>query len=210
MHWDQTSDSCYFFLFSCGRLHSALLDGSNKVWTLTNWGRPFRLSSPILADPDYKPKQVECGWGFSSMLTHSGDVFVWWPLDGVMGRTVQQKMRDMDSEGNMRAFPTQEGIIPCIPWDLDMLPTRLPAMPSLPDISNADNTSKFQNIELIQIAAFDQHIIGLTNYGHVLKYGGLHSETDAANGQWEYVSLQLILKCEYRLSALLSFRYLAK
>lgn len=144
------------------------------------------------------------------MLTHSGDVFVWWPLDGVMGGTVQQKMRDMDSEGNMRAFPTQEGTIPCIPWDLDMLPTRLPAIPSLPDISNADNTSKFQNVELIQIAAFDQHVIGLTNYGHVLKYGGLHSETDAANGQWEYVSFQLILKCEYRLSALLSFRYLAK
>lgn len=124
------------------------------------------------------------------MLTQSGDVFVWWPSSGVMGDTVQQKMRDMDSEGDKKALPSQDGIIPCVTWDLDIMPTRLPALPSLPNLSNAktENTSKSQTVQLIQIAGFDQHIIGLTDHGHVLKYGGLHSETDAPNGRWEYVS----------------------
>ncbi|KAF9482577.1 RCC1/BLIP-II [Pholiota conissans] len=172
---------------SCGRLHSSCLDRENKVWTFTNWGRPFRLSTSILHDPDYTPKQIECGWGFSSMLTRSGEVFVWWPFNGAMGETVQQKMRDMDSEGGKRALPSKDGLIPCVTWDLDMMPIRLPTLPDLPELSGTDMTSK--NIELIQIAAFDQHIVGLTNRGHVLKYGGLEDETTAPNGRWEYLPL---------------------
>ncbi|KAF8202318.1 regulator of chromosome condensation 1/beta-lactamase-inhibitor protein II [Pholiota molesta] len=175
---------------SCGRLHSSCLDGENKVWTFTNWGRPFKLSATILEDPDYTPKQIECGWGFSSMLTRSGEVFVWWPFDGTMGRAIQQKMRDMDSEGGKRALPSKDGVIPCVTWDLDIMPIRLPAIPDLPELSDTDTeVSKSQNIELIQIAAFDQHIIGLTNRGHVLKYGGLHDDTAAPNGRWEYLPL---------------------
>jgi SCF-associated factor 1 len=41
---------------------------------------------------------------------------------------------------------------------------------------------------LIQIAAFDNNVVGLTNQGHVLKYGSLHSEVEVPNGRWEYVS----------------------
>ncbi|KAF8966329.1 regulator of chromosome condensation 1/beta-lactamase-inhibitor protein II [Flammula alnicola] len=172
---------------SCGRLHSSCLDRTNKIWTFTNWGRPFRLSSKILNDPDYAPKQIECGWTFSSLLTKSGDVFVWWPFAGVMGEFVEQKMRDMDGEGDKRALARNDGVIPCIAWDLDIMPTRLPSIPSLPELPNTGNTPKSQNVELIQIAAFDQHIVGLTNRGHVLKYGALHDETGVPNGRWEYL-----------------------
>lgn len=145
------------------------------------------------------------------MLTRSGEVFVWWPFDGAMGRAVQQKMRDMDSEGGKRALPSKDGLIPCVTWDLDIIPIRLPAIPDLPELSDTDpDVSKSQNIELIQIAAFDQHIIGLTNRGHVLKYGGLHDDTATPNGRWEYVSSLQINNVCMNCSYLSSFRYLAK
>ncbi|KAJ3510836.1 hypothetical protein NLJ89_g4452 [Agrocybe chaxingu] len=171
---------------SCGRLHSSFLDSTNKIWTLTNWGRPFWLSSQILSDPDYAPKQIECGWAFSSLLTKSGDVFVWWPFSGAMGTLVAEKMNDMDKEGGKKAAAVY-GTIPCVPWDIDMVPTRLPSIPVLPEIQNTGIEEKSEDIRLIQIAAFDNHIVGLTNYGHVLKFGALHDETGVPHGRWEYL-----------------------
>uniref|UniRef100_A0A8H8CHF2 Uncharacterized protein n=1 Tax=Psilocybe cubensis TaxID=181762 RepID=A0A8H8CHF2_PSICU len=170
---------------SCGRLHSSFLDRTNKIWTCTNWGRPFWLSSPILTDPDYAPKQVECGWMFSSLLTKSGAVFVWWPFSGSMGEAIQQKMEEMNSEGDKKAYATEDNLIPCIPWGVDIMPTRLPPIPTLPELANTTNTNTMT--ELIQIAAFDNHIVGLTNYGHVLKYGSLHDESGVPFGRWEYL-----------------------
>ncbi|PPQ78400.1 hypothetical protein CVT25_011623 [Psilocybe cyanescens] len=172
---------------SCGRLHSSFLDRTNKIWTCTTWGRPFWLSSPILSDPDYTPKQIECGWAFSSLLTKSGDVFVWWPFTGSMGEAIEQKMRDMDSEGEKRAYATENNVIPCISWGLDVMPTRLPPIPPLPELPNTGNAKKPTTTELIQIAAFDNHIVGLTNGGHVLKYGSLHDESGVSLGRWEYL-----------------------
>ncbi|KDR80661.1 hypothetical protein GALMADRAFT_241020 [Galerina marginata CBS 339.88] len=173
---------------SCGRLHSSCLDRTNKIWTFTNWDRPFCLSSPILSDPEYAPKQIECGWTFSSLLTKSGDVFVWWPFGGSMGQAVEQKMRDMDQETDTRAYATTDSkTIHCKTWDLDMVPTRLPQLPALPELPDIGDVNNAQHITLIQIAAFDNHIVGLTNRGHVLKYGSLHDETGVPHGRWEYL-----------------------
>ncbi|KAF8906225.1 regulator of chromosome condensation 1/beta-lactamase-inhibitor protein II [Gymnopilus junonius] len=172
---------------SCGRVHSSCLDSANKIWTFTNWGRPFRLSSPILSDPEYAPKQIECGWTFSSLLTKSGHVFIWWPFAGSMGEVIEQKMQEMDSEGDKRVYAAQGDIIPCVPWDLDITPTRLPPIPTLPDLPNTGDTEKSNAAQLVQIAGFDNHIVGLTNHGHVLKYGSLHDETGVPHGRWEYL-----------------------
>jgi SCF-associated factor 1 len=167
---------------SCGRLHSSCLDTDNKIWTFTNWGRPFYLSSPILTDADYSPKQIECGWMFSSILTKSGDVFVWWPFDGLLGRFVQEKMREMDNQSDTMAHPDGT-TIPCVPWGMNLPPTRLTPIPSdLPDLPNNGVQEEGLKPRLIQIAAFADHIVGLTNLGHVLKIA-------SRNGHWEYVNL---------------------
>lgn len=105
-----------------------------------------------------------------------------------MGGIVAQKMRDMDAEGDKKAQASVEYIIPCVPWDMEEMPARLPAIPSLPELPHSGNTSHPDDIQLIQIAAFEAHIIGLTNRGHVLKFGPLHNESGALNGRWEYVS----------------------
>lgn len=182
-------------VYSCGRLHSSCLDNTNKIWTFTSWGRPFWLSSPILRDPDFVPKQIECGWAFSSLLTKYGDVFVWWPFSGSMDVAIEQKMRDMDNEGNKKALARKDGTIPCTTWDLDITPIRLPSIPSLPELLNTGNPKTSQITELVQIAAFDRHIIGLTNYGHVLKFGSLDDENSVSHGRWEYVRFSLPRRC---------------
>lgn len=104
-----------------------------------------------------------------------------------MGEAIAQKMRDMDGEGDNKILATEDGTIPCTPWDLDINPTRLPSIPSLPDLLNTGNPKTSKTTELVQIAAFDNHIVGLTNYGHVLKFGSLNDENGASQGRWEYL-----------------------
>lgn len=113
-----------------------------------------------------------------------------------MREAIEQKMREMDSDGDKRAYTTEENIIPCITWDLDIIPTRLPPIPALPDLPNTGDT-KSDPTQLIQIAGLDNHIVGLTNHGHVLKYGSLHDETGVPHGRWEYVGLHYKAKMVY-------------
>ncbi|KAF9006072.1 regulator of chromosome condensation 1/beta-lactamase-inhibitor protein II [Cyathus striatus] len=172
---------------SCGRLHSSCLDAERKVWTFINWGRPFYLSSPLLTNHDSIPSQVECGWSFSSVLTVSGDVFVWWPLSGRMHNRIQQKFETMNLDGDKKAPSTPNREISCVTWKLDMDPVRLPSIPTLPELSSTGNRSDKRYPQLVKIAALDRNIIGLTNEGHVLQFGGLDNETSASQGRWEYL-----------------------
>ncbi|TFK39864.1 regulator of chromosome condensation 1/beta-lactamase-inhibitor protein II [Crucibulum laeve] len=171
---------------SCGRLHSSCLDQKNRIWTFTNWGRPFYLSSNLLTDPNLAPLQVECGWGFSSLLTKSGDVFVWWPFSGAMGEAVEAKNNEMDQVGDKKATLTADGVIPCIPWDVNIAPFRLPSIPILPELPSTGKEQK-PLPQLIQIAGFDRHIVGLTDNGHVLKFGPLDNIERAGHASWEYL-----------------------
>lgn len=109
-----------------------------------------------------------------------------------MGEILNQKMREMDAEGEKKAQASAQHVIPCVPWDMEEMPARLPPIPSMPELPDTGNTSHSDDIQLIQIAAFDQHIIGLTNRGHVLKFGPLHNESGVVGGRWEYVSLTSI------------------
>lgn len=182
---------------SCGRLHSTLLDAEGYSWTLLSWGRPFRLVSPLLdcSTPDSTPSQVECGWSFSAILTQAGDVFVFWPFHSTtgpagptMGRVIVQKNHTMDEERDKQAHLTVNGIIPCVTWDLEMDPTRLPVLPNLPVLLN-ESKEMDEHTRLIKIAGLDNCIVGLTNKGHVLKFDNLRDENSVSRGNWEYVSI---------------------
>jgi SCF-associated factor 1 len=99
---------------------------------------------------------------------------------------ILEAQEEMNLQEN-KVNATKEGVIPCVTWDLNFEPTRLPAIPPLPDLLHTGEQKSTELTQLIQIAAFDNHIVGLTNHGHVLKYGALHAETGAIQGRWDYV-----------------------
>ena len=188
---------------SCGRLHMTALDATSQVWTFTSWGRPFRLDSPLVdkSSPDTTPVQVESGWSFSSILTESGDVLVYWPGSGSFQEVIDEKMEELDSSDDERfkaatqARPAEAepNVVPCHSWALHGAdPVRLPPIPasSLPVLGYAGLSQDIldQETMLVKIAALDNNIIGLTNKGHVLRYGQLYDEEEYLTGRWEYVS----------------------
>ncbi|KAF5378889.1 hypothetical protein D9615_006986 [Tricholomella constricta] len=169
---------------SCGRLHASSLDSKGQIWTFLTWGRPFRLVSDLFTDPDSKPLQIECGWAFSCVLTQSGDVFVWWPFSGEMAVHIERVNTEMDDQGDKKASALPDKTIPCVTWDLNEDPVRLPSIPPLPELTEE---SEEKPTQLIQIAGLDGHIIGLTNKGHVLKFGSLDSKATFTRGNWQYL-----------------------
>jgi SCF-associated factor 1 len=168
---------------SCGRLHSSGLDDNSDVWTFLSWGRPFRLISPLLdhTTPESTAIQVECGWAFSSALTKSGDVLVWFPFKQPLEDIIRTNDEAMDAQ-RIKAVATPDKVIPCATWDLTQNPARLPPLPPLPELMDCE-----EEIKLIKIASFDGHLIGLTNQGHVLKFGSLDSVLSIPQGRWEYL-----------------------
>ena len=105
---------------------------------------------------------------------------------------MQRKMREMDnedSEDNL-AYPV-DTTVPCVPWSLEMPPTRLPPIPPLPNLPDNGVQEEERRVELIQIAGFDNFLVGLTNMGHVLIFDSLHDETGVPHGHWEYVNIIL-------------------
>ncbi|KAH9992978.1 RCC1/BLIP-II [Russula compacta] len=177
---------------SCGRLHTMALDSKNQVWTFVNWGRPFRLDTPMLdcTTPETTPVQAESGWSFSSILTQSGDVFVFWPFSGEIGRLCDEENDTMDERGDCQAYATRDHCIPCVAWPLRADPLRLPHIPHLPELQNTGVSQEERPKEttLIKIAAFDNYLIGLTNKGHVLKFGDLSDENSFdRTTRWQYL-----------------------
>ena len=177
---------------SCGRLHTMALDSKNQIWTFVTWGRPFRLDSPMLdcTSPETTPMQAECGWSFSSILTQSGDVLVFWSSSGEIGRIYDEENAAMDDRGDCNAYGTEDHRIPCVTWSLQADPLRIPPIPQLPDLeSTGAHEERSTATTLIKITAFDNHLIGLTNKGHVLKFGDLSNEYSFDRTTcWQYVS----------------------
>jgi len=106
-----------------------------------------------------------------------------------MSEILETKYEEMNQQGDKKAMPTKENVIPCVTWDLDFEPTKLPSIPPLPDLLHTGREKSTEVTQLIQIAAFDNHIVGLTNHGHVLKYGSLYDETGVIHGRWDYLPL---------------------
>ena len=103
-----------------------------------------------------------------------------------MSEILEDREEEMYRQGN-KVIATKEDAIPCVPWDFDFEPTRLPTIPPLPELLDTGTDKLTEVTQLIQIAALDNQIVGLTNHGHVLKYGALHDETGAIHGRWDYV-----------------------
>jgi len=164
------------------------LDANNQVWTFVNWGRPFRLDTPLLdcTSPETTPIQAESGWSFSSVLTESGDVLVFWPFSGEIGTLCDEENAAMDERGDCHAYATPGNCIPCVHWPLRADPLRIPHIPQLPELQDTGTTEELTT--LVKIAAFDNHIIGLTNKGHVLKFGDLSNENSFdRTTRWQYL-----------------------
>jgi SCF-associated factor 1 len=123
------------------------------------------------------------------VLTKAGDVFVFWPFKEDMLTRIAEKNAQFDREGGEKVTVAgSEDVIPCVTWDLQMNPIRLPALPPLPELSeDGEAGQSVEDIILIQIAALDNNLVGLTNNGHVLKYSNLVDESSVAGGKWEYV-----------------------
>ncbi|TFK51824.1 RCC1/BLIP-II [Heliocybe sulcata] len=177
---------------SCGRLHSAALDANLDIWNFRSWGRPFRLVSPLLdkSVPEHTPAQIDCGWAFSCVLTQSGDVLIWWPFLDEMARIFDEKSEQMNQSGDKRAEATPEGTIPCVTWDMQSDPHRLPPIPShLPELPHTGDSeeNRRKEIRLIKIAGGDNMIVGLTNKGHVLTLRGLNGPAELPQVRWEYL-----------------------
>ena len=91
--------------------------------------------------------------------------------------------------------PDHEAVIPCDILDIGMDPTKLPTLPDLPDLpaTGLSVEERRKETRLIKIAACIDHLIGLTNKGHVLKLNGLGDE--GYTRIWRYVSETCALWC---------------
>ncbi|EMD39127.1 hypothetical protein CERSUDRAFT_112811 [Gelatoporia subvermispora B] len=184
-----------FRSLSCGRLHTTALDASSDVWTFTSWGRPFRLSSPLLdkSSPDSTPAQIECGWAFSSVLTMGGDVLVFWPLGGRMHGVIERTNEELnETRPESRARPTKEepDVIPCHWWVMQGVdPIRLPPIPAnLPEMDTGlGERERAEETRVVKVAGMDNYLIALTNKGHVLRYDHLGGEHDYERGAWRFL-----------------------
>ena len=168
------------------------LDDKTQVWTFLSWGRPFRLQSALLdcRSPLTTPVQIECGWMFSTILTGSGDVLLYWPHRGNLQHFIDANDRASNKQGDgNEARASEDGTIPCVMSVIQADPYRLPAIPALPNLPDAGLTEEQLDREtkLIKIAAYDNNLVGLTNKGHVLKFGGLGSRKEYLRSRWEYV-----------------------
>jgi len=134
--------------------------------------------------------QAESGWSFCSVLTQSGDVLVFWPFSGEVGRRYDEQEAAMDERGDCHAHATSDHCIPCVTWALRADPLIIPPIPQLPELENTgiSQEEKSKMTTLIKIAAFDNHLIGLTNKGHVLKFGDLSNENSFDRStRWQYL-----------------------
>ncbi|KAK1233462.1 hypothetical protein PQX77_003358 [Marasmius sp. AFHP31] len=147
---------------------------------------PLRLQLPSPTrsiSPEAPPVQIECGWSFSSALLESGAIIVWWPFSGALKTKYDQKMAAMDAEGDKQAL-ADAGVIPCHTLEIEDDPFVLPHLPSLPDLPTKDRHAETM---VIKIAAYQDHLIALTNNGHVLMFDSLDGKDSAPNGRWNYL-----------------------
>ena len=125
---------------------------------------------------------------FCSILTQSGDVLVFWPSLGEISRLYREENAIMDARGD-HAYGTHDRLR-CVTWSLRADPLRVPNIPQLPKLESPgiSQEERLKATTLVKIAAFDSYLIGLTNKGHVLKFGAMsNSDNFDWTTQWQYV-----------------------
>lgn len=193
--------------FSCGRNFVTGLDAQHRIWCFLNWGRPFVFKHPVFdaTRPDTRVVQVESGWAFGAALTASGSVYVWNPAQDQMDAVFAAKQVELDQlrgeNGGEEARAFARGLeIQCYTWVMEGVePLVLPELPELPNLYKSNNTDAPQPASLVQIAAGDLFLIGLTNGCHVVRLdldainepGGLATLREQFRKKvlkWKYVS----------------------
>lgn len=127
------------------------------------------------------------------MLMNTGEVMVWWPSMGRLAEVIEEKAQGLNSEGIGFAEATEDGTIPCYTWQAAVNPVLLPSLPPLPDIRDIGDEYKKNLPRLVQLGGMDSHLVGLTNYAHVVIFRGLdHGQAIGTRG-WEYVWLAICM-----------------
>ena len=103
-----------------------------------------------------------------------------------MDEIITAKNEEMDREGHKKACATEDGVIQCVTWDVNLNPVRLPALPPLPRLQHEGEPENEDRPKLIQIAGVDNYIVGLTQHGHVVKLFA-DDEVTVTRSTWQYV-----------------------
>jgi SCF-associated factor 1 len=174
------------------------LDIDGEIWCFTSWGKPFIYAPPILEThlSGDGVIQVESGSSFSCALNSSGMVFIWkptWPDTSCQCRSAASTFDPLYRHNEAELAPND--IIQCCGGRVAELdPILLPDLPHLPPLYDEDEACPPQ---LTNIAAGDQFMIGLTNYGHILKFDLTGIDNQSTPGElasvfnqrhWQYVS----------------------
>jgi SCF-associated factor 1 len=111
-----------------------------------------------------------------------------------MNEEVYRVGREMDEQGDYtkaKVAVERPGVISCRVWDMTAVdPVRLPHIPGgLPKLSGMPLEKEGEETKLVKIAGMDNHLIGLTNKGHVLIFDRLSGEDTYQQGRWQYVCL---------------------
>jgi len=85
-------------------------------------------------------------------------------------------------------IPEGGTVMPCDTLEANVDPVKLLDLPELPDLPATGllERERRKDTKLIEIAAFQYCLVGLTNKGHVLKMDNLYTEDHAQT--WHYVS----------------------
>ncbi|GAB1518091.1 hypothetical protein RhiTH_001150 [Rhizoctonia solani] len=153
---------------SVGRRHAILFDGRRNIYVLLQWGRPIRLNAPVL-DGSWTGStvvQVEAGWDVCTFLTETGAVFVVFPFHGSFPESLEEHRSQVATQP---VVTQQAGQIPCVCMDVQHHPTKLPPIPNNLPALHQDALKPDAPPKLVQIAAGDKFVVGLTDGGHVLK-----------------------------------------
>ncbi|GAA5830696.1 hypothetical protein JCM11251_001047 [Rhodosporidiobolus azoricus] len=137
-----------------GRRHIVALAQDGKVWEMHSFGRAVEVQDEAQrwgtageggSSSFRRVKGVQAGWDYSAVLTHAGDVYVWWQQGaGLLDRKAAEA-----GEQDLASFSTQ-GV--AFPLQVDTL--RLPSLP---------RSTAYQDDKIDLIACGDNFLIALTS-----------------------------------------------
>lgn len=191
---------------SAGRRHLFGLDAKHQLWLFTSWGRPARITS---VPPIKDIAQVESGWDMIAVLTETSRIFVDWPFHGDLQQKIQahhDALSAAPNRGQDTKLPEDSNVLQCAAWELEHDFVELPAIPAALPVLNApsvDDRDHPEETKVIRIAAGDDFIVALTNYGHVLKINvtpgdsiqQLRDDLRYGKNKWTYLSEFSELHC---------------
>lgn len=150
---------------SGGRCHAVALTRDHRVLEWRAWGTVMEVQDlpesvtkpPPQSDLTSNITQLEAGWSFTAILTHTGEVWVWysdWSADAF----TRTYYRGNAHAARMMADPPGNEHLSIFP--INVRPVQLPPFPASPQSDTQDTGAK-----IIQIAAGEDFLVALTESG---------------------------------------------